>query len=85
MENNNTEVLVAIGRIEEMLRNMNDKLQKLQDSEDMQWKKLNDHEVEIELLKQRQGPRISWVTWVAGATAVAALALSLLDRMFVNQ
>lgn len=85
MENNNTEVLVAIGRIEEMLRNMNDKLQKLQDSEDMQWKKLNDHEVEIELLKQRQAPRVSWVSWMAGATAVAALVLSLLDRMFVNQ
>lgn len=85
MSDTNTEVLVAIGRIEEMLRNMNDKLQKLQDSEDMQWKKLNDHEVEIELLKQRQGPRIPWVTWVAGLTALIALALSVLDRIFVNQ
>lgn len=84
-DSTNIEIAVAIGRIEEMLKSMNDKLEKLQDSEDLQWKKISQHDTEIELLKQRQGPKIPWVTWAAGATAIAALVLGILDRIFVNQ
>jgi hypothetical protein len=77
-----TELLVAVGRIEEMLRNMDDKLQKLQTSEDMQWRKLNQLETEIEVLKTRQGPRVPVVSWIAGLVAAAALLLAVADRMY---
>lgn len=84
-ESSNMEIAVAIGRIEEMLKSMNEKLEKLQTSEESQWKIIREQQTEIELLKQRQGPRIPWVTWAAGLTALVALALSILDRIFVNQ
>jgi pyridoxal biosynthesis lyase PdxS len=77
-----TELLVAVGRIEEMLRNMDDKLQKLQTSEDMQWRKLNQLETEIEVLKTRQGPRVPVVSWIAGLVAAAALLLAVADRLY---
>ena len=77
-----TELLVAVGRIEEMLRNMDEKLQKLQTSEDMQWRKLNQLETEIEVLKTRQGPRVPVVSWIAGLVAAAALLLAIADRMY---
>jgi hypothetical protein len=77
-----TELLVAVGRIEEMLRNMDEKLQKLQTSEDMQWRKLNQLETEIEVLKTRQGPRVPVVSWIAGLVAAAALLLAISDRLY---
>ena len=77
-----TELLVAVGRIEEMLRNMDEKLQKLQTSEDMQWRKLNQLETEIEVLKTRQGPRVPVVSWIAGLVAAAALLLAVADRLY---
>ena len=77
-----TELLVAVGRIEEMLRNMDEKLQKLQTSEDMQWRKLNQLETEIEVLKTRQGPRVPVVSWIAGLVAAAALVLAVADRLY---
>ena len=79
-----TEVLVAIGRIEEMLRNMRHDLAKLQASEDQQWKKLGQMETDIELLKQRQSPRVHWVTWVAAIGAGVALVLGILDRIYLQ-
>jgi pyridoxal biosynthesis lyase PdxS len=77
-----TELLVAVGRIEEMLRNMDEKLQKLQTSEDMQWRKLNQLETEIEVLKTRQGPRVPLVSWIAGIVATVALLLGVFDRLY---
>jgi hypothetical protein len=78
-----TELLVAIGRIEEMLRGMSEDLRKLQASEDQQWKKLNEHQTEIELLKQRQAPRVHWVAWIAAIGAGVALVLGVFDRIYL--
>jgi hypothetical protein len=78
-----TELLVAIGRIEEMLRGMSEDLRKLQASEDQQWKKLNEHQTEIELLKQRQAPRVHWVAWIAAIAAGTALILGVFDRIYL--
>jgi hypothetical protein len=78
-----TELLVAIGRIEEMLRGMSEDLRKLQASEDQQWKKLNEHQTEIELLKQRQSPRVHWVAWIAAIAAGVALVLGVFDRIYL--
>lgn len=60
-----SDVLVAVGRLEEMMKNMNEKLDRLESTTDRHWKKLAEHDVEIELLKQRQGPRVHVTSWIA--------------------
>ena len=72
-----TELAVAIGRIEEMLKNMDEKLSRLQDTATDHADILRKHTVEIELLKQRQGPRVHWSTWIFVLTALASLIISL--------
>lgn len=77
-----TEVLVAIGRIEEMIKAMTDKLDKLEEQTeekfrrvdvqtDRQWKKLAEHDTAIQILQERQGPKVHFTTWIA--MAIAAL------------
>lgn len=59
------DVMVTLARLEEKQDAMNGKLDKLDTSVAQQWKKLSEHDVEIELLKQRQGPRVHWTSFVA--------------------
>jgi hypothetical protein len=66
------ELAVAIGRIEEMLKSMNEKLDKLDSTAVDHADILRKHTVEIELLKQRQGPRIHWTTWVLAIIGIAS-------------
>jgi len=91
-----TAILVKLGRIEEALIALNGKLDKLEDQTeerfrrvdtqaDRQWKKLNEHDTAIQILQDRQGPKVHWLTWVATIGALAAIILGVLDRIFVNQ
>jgi hypothetical protein len=91
-----SEILVAIKSVEMAIQRVDEKLDKLEKSTAEQFTKFEDktqehsdvlrkHEVAIRLLEQRQGPKIHPITWFAGIAAVAALGLSLLDRLFVNQ
>jgi len=64
-EASTSDILVAVGRLEEMMKAMNDKLDRLENTTDRHWKKLAEHDVEIELLKQRQGPRVHFSSWIA--------------------
>jgi hypothetical protein len=82
MSDGSIELAVAIGRIEEMLKSMNDKLDKLENTTERHWKKIAEHDTEIELLKQRQAPRIHWITWVAAAAAASSFLLFILDRFY---
>jgi len=79
------EIYAAVIRLEEKQDAMNEKLEKLQNTSDQHWKRLNEHEVEIELLKQRQSPRIHWITIVAGLAAIVSIIIVILDRFYVNQ
>ena len=92
-ESNMTEVLVAIGRIEEMVKAMSDKLDKLEtqtekkfavidDQTERQWKKIASMDTEIQLIKDRQGPTVHWVTWLSAIGALVAVVLSVLDRIY---
>lgn len=80
-----TELAIAIGRVEEMLKSMNEKLDKLETVNESHAESIRRHETEIAVLKERQGPRTSLITWLTGAAALIALALGILDRIFVNQ
>jgi len=59
------DVLVILARLEQKMEAVNTTLTKLEQTSDQHWKRLNQHEVDIELLKQRQGPRVHWSSLVA--------------------
>lgn len=71
------ELAVAIGRIEEMLKSMNEKLDRLDVTAIDHADVLRKHTVEIELLKQRQGPKVHWSAWVLALTSVISLAITI--------
>lgn len=80
-----TSLAVAIGRIEEMVKSMNEKLARIDETTERQWERIGQLETEIAIIKSKQGPKVPWVTYAAGVAALAALVLGILDRMFVNQ
>ena len=71
------ELAVAIGRIEEMLKSMNEKLDKLDSTSADHADVLRKHTVEIELLKQRQGPAVHWSAWVLAIASATGLIISI--------
>lgn len=85
INDSNIEIAVAIGRIEEMMKSMNEKLDKLDDTVERQWRIISEHGTEIELLKQRQGPRIHWITWLAAGAAGISLVLAVFDRLYLGR
>jgi hypothetical protein len=72
------ELAVAIGRIEEMLKSMNEKLDRLDTTTVDHADILRKHTVEIELLKQRQGPRVHWSAWISAITALVSVAVTII-------
>lgn len=94
MSDSNVEVLVAIGRIEEMLKAMAEKLDKLEEQTEKKfalvdaererlWKKVNALDTEIQLVRDRQGPKVHFVSWIAIFASVIAVALNIIER-YVN-
>ena len=75
------ELAVAIGRIEEMLKNMSEKLDRLDASAADHADILRKHTVEIELLKQRQGPLVHWSAWVLAIASATGLIISIYTLM----
>jgi predicted mannosyl-3-phosphoglycerate phosphatase (HAD superfamily) len=74
-------VLIAIARLEAKVDAINEKLDKLESQTDAKfltvekqvgqhWQKLNDHEVEISLLRERQGPKAHWTVWAVSSIGV---------------
>lgn len=72
------DILVILARLEQKQDAMNEKLDKLEEQTEKKfmtvekqvgqhWQKLNEHEVAIQLLEQRQGPKVHWSSWVAVA------------------
>lgn len=77
-----TELAVAIGRIEEGVKNMNGRLQKVAEIAEEHEDTIGKHETRLALLEQRQGPRLHWLTVLVGIVAVAGFALALFDRLY---
>lgn len=93
-QENMTDVLVKLGRIEEILNLLLQKVDKLEEDtkerfhivdveRERLWKKLNAHDTDIELLKERQGPKVPIITWIAIVASVGAVALNIIER-YVN-
>lgn len=81
----NIEIAVAIGRIEEMLKAMDSKLDKLEDTTERHWKKIAELETKLALIEQRQGPRLHIVTWIIGIIAVIGFVMAIADRIYISQ
>lgn len=79
----NFELAVALGRIEEMLKSMNDKLDKLESVNEDHADVLRKHEVAIRLLEQRQPQKVHPLTIITGVASIIAVALVVIDR-YVN-
>lgn len=87
---NMTDVLVKLGRIEEILNLLLQKVDKLEEEtkerfntveqdRDRMWRKINNHDTEIQVLKDRQGPKVHWTSMVAvGIGALGFLASFIL-------
>jgi hypothetical protein len=80
---NDIELAVTLGRIEEMLKSMNEKLDRLDSTAVSHADILRKHTVEIELLKQRQGPRVHWSA--LAATLISAVSLSASFILWVSK
>lgn len=91
-----TDVLVAIGRIEEMIKAMNAKLDTLEsqterkfalidEQSDRLWKQIASLRTDLELVKETMPRRAPWWAWAAVVAALAQFILGVLDRIFVNQ
>lgn len=78
------DVLVYLARLESKTDSMMEKLDRLEKATDNHVKKIADLETKIALLEQRQGPKIHWVTWAVGFVALAAFALTILERLMVS-
>ena len=79
---NITELAVAIGRVEEGIKGLKDSVDGLVATTKVHSDTLPRHEVDIEILKARQAPRIHWLTILVGIVAVAGFALALFDRLY---
>lgn len=77
-----TELAVAIGRIEEGVKSVKEVVDGVANTQKTHGTTLTRHEVDIEILKSRQQPRVHWLTILVGIVAVAGFALALFDRLY---
>lgn len=77
-----TELAVAIGRVEEGIKGLRESIDGLVATSKDHADTLTRHEVEIARLKDRQGPRVHWLTIVVGIVAIAGFALGLLNQLY---
>lgn len=78
----NVELAVAIGRVEEGIKGMKDSLAPVVERQQAHGDTLTRHEVDIQVLKSKQQPRIHWLTALVGIVAVAAFALALFEKLY---
>ena len=94
MMDSNVEILVAIGRIEEMLKALSEKIDKLEEQTERKfatadvererlWKKINAMDTELQLVRDRQGPKVPIISWLAMLAATVAVLLNVLER-YIN-
>ena len=93
-DDNMTDVLVKLGRIEEILNLLLQKVDKLEEDtkerfhlvdaeRERLWKKINSLDTELQLVRDRQGPKVPVVSWIAICASVIAVGLNIIER-YVN-
>jgi hypothetical protein len=68
-ENTVNDILVALARLETKVDNLRQQFQKVEVDVERQWKKLADHDVELEKLRSAQ-PKTPIATWLLVSVAV---------------
>lgn len=73
---------VAVGRIEEGIKNLNEKVDRVISQNEVHAETLNKHDTRLALLESRQGPRVSVWTIAVAIIAIAGFGLALFDRLY---
>lgn len=72
---------VSFARIETKLDHILEKLERLERSTDIHWRKISQLEQDLARLQERQGPRVPWVTWLIGIVALCSLAVTVITEL----
>lgn len=75
-------IAVALGRIEEQLKHVTEKLDRLSDQFDRDHTTLGDHESRLAVLESKSGGWRTVLTVVSAVVVVAGFALVILDRLY---
>ncbi len=75
---------VAVGRIEEGMKNLNDKMDRVIAQGDQHANTLSEHDTRLAVLESKQQPKVHWLTILVGIVAVAGFALAIFDRLYVG-
>ena len=78
------DVLIALARLEAKQDAMMKQLDELSKTSDQHWKRINEIEMKLARLEERQGPKVHWVTWVVGAVAALGFILAIADRLYMS-
>ena len=70
------DILVELAKIETKQDAMLQKLDELSKVSDEHWKKINELNVKVQLLEQRQPPRVHPTVWILAAVAVLGFIAS---------
>lgn len=73
---------IAVGRIEEGIKNLNEKVEKVISQNEIHADALSKHDTRLAVLESKQGPRLSAWTIVLGIIATAGFGLALFDRLY---
>ena len=73
---------VAVGRIEEGIKNLNEKVDRVISQNEAHADTLSKHDTRLALLESRQGPRVSVWTVAVAIIAIAGFGLALFDRLY---
>lgn len=79
-----TGLAVAIGRIEEGIRSVNDKLDTLAAESTNHSNTLTGHEARLAVIESHRQPRVHWLTIVVGIIAILGFGLAVFDRMYTT-
>lgn len=76
------DVLIAIARLEAKQDAMMKQLNDLSRTSEQHWKRINEIEMKLARLEERQGPKIHWVTWIVAVVAALGFVLAIADRLY---
>lgn len=73
---------VAVGRIEEGIKNLNEKVDRVITQNEAHAETLSKHDTRLAVLESQRGPRVSVWTIVVAIIATAGFGLALFDRLY---
>lgn len=83
-EETNNSLAVAVGRIEEGIKNLNEKVDRVISQNEVHAETLSKHDSRLAVLESKQVPRVGGWTIALGIIAIAGFGLAVFDRLYGN-